>query len=74
MKTMDAETIKKLMSELDDSISPWDVYDEVNKYMDLEKLKGSQPLTSTELAVNYAYVGFRVGVKFALDNLEMIDE
>ena len=66
--------IKKLISEVEDSIDPYDVYCKSFKYVDIEGIKKAEAITNEDLAATFAWAGFLTGIRFALENLTMGDE
>ena len=69
--TLNAEDIEKLMSEAMNVISPENMYSKALEYIDMEAMAKAENLTMEELSVNMAVGGFRAGMKFALENIDI---
>ncbi len=74
MKDLDNATIARLINEAVTGLGAQSIYNASLPYVDFEALKAAQPVSNDDLCATFATAGFAAGIKFALENLEIIDD
>lgn len=69
------ESIESLVSEALNSIDPLEMFDRATKNVDLEAMQNAEPpISNIDFATTYAVAGYALGVRDALENIELTEE
>ena len=71
---MDSETIERLANEAIERVTVKNIYDMSLKHVDFEAMKTVEDLTAFDVAATFAVAGFDEGIRFALQNIDVVKE
>ena len=71
---MDNETIERLANEAIERVTVKKIYDMSLKRVDFEEMKTVEDLTAFDVAATFAVAGFDEGIRFALQNIDIVKE
>lgn len=74
---IDEQTIQRLMDEASNTVTPDDRYGRALDYIDMDTLKRwytPGTITPDELAMTAAAAGFMAGMRYTLENLNILDD